>query len=96
MRKLIIIGLISLFATCNKSASLTIDLSHSYAGAGKKIVAAHTWMVYGPGPLTFNNTQDSLKVTITGTKFGNYKIGHWVKDNNNLVDTGYTYVNAHK
>lgn len=62
MKRLLIIGLISIFATCNKS--VTVQL-RCYDG-DKPVIG--TWsQVSGPSQLVFNTTHDSV-VTITGTK----------------------------
>lgn len=99
MKRLITIGLISVFATCNqKSATIILDNSQSISEDGHPIIERHCYLVSGPAAVTFDSagisTQDTKRIFVTGTKIGIYVIGTWVKDDRNLSDTCYTYINA--
>lgn len=85
----VILGITSIFATCNKTASLKLDASKSIGA-----LSCHWWQVSGPSTIIFDNP-NSLIVNIT-TKNpieGLYIIGLAGLDSNgHVIDTLLNYV----
>lgn len=86
---LIILGLISIYGSCSKGASIQLDASKSIGAA-----SCHWWQVSGPSTIIFDN-QNKLIVNIT-TKNpieGLYIIGITGLDSSgNRIDTLLNYV----
>jgi hypothetical protein len=92
---LIILGLISIFATCNKkNLYFQLDAKKSFAPTGRKIVGCHWWQVAGPTKIIFDHP-DSIVVKLTADKAvgGLYIVCGTVVDNLGVSsDTTFTYI----